>query len=140
MSQPFSTLAAYASNLEAIFDTLARTACRVVWASSTPIDQARHATNTPSRRYAIDLLRYNEASARMAKACGYAVNDLYGCVAGAGTSRLLLPDGVHFNAAGNALIGSAIADAICGVANTAPTSAESVLPRNGLRPSSTDEL
>jgi hypothetical protein len=47
---------------------------------------------------------------------------------------------VHFNAAGNALIGSAIADAICGVANTAPTSAESVLPRNGLRPSSTDEL
>ncbi|PZQ32364.1 MAG: lipase [Stenotrophomonas acidaminiphila] len=109
---PVSSLAQYRANLVGIFEMLARTQCQVIWATSTPLDEARHNASKPSRRYLADLLRYNEASVELAHAFGFAVNDLYQVANAAGLSELLLPDGIHFNPQGNRVVGQAIAEAI----------------------------
>lgn len=109
---PVSRLDDYVANLRWIFAALENMQCRIIWATSTPVDEPRHNTRKPSRRYLADVIAYNEASVRLAGAFGFQVNDLYRQVTDAGTLDLLLPDGVHFNAAGNALVGRSIAEAI----------------------------
>lgn len=111
-SQPVNTLAQYIDNLRAIFDVLAATGATVVWATSTPFDEVRHNASRPSRRHLADLRRYNGASVDLAQAFGFAVHDLHDVVLSRGLSSLLLDDGLHFNPAGNAVIGVAIARAI----------------------------
>lgn len=110
--RPVNTLSEYESNLSDIFGKLAKAACRVIWATSTPIDEKRHNAAKESRRYEVDLIAYNEASVRLAMQFGFSINDLYRVVSVPGEHGLLLPDGVHFNEDGNSLIGSAIAHAI----------------------------
>jgi len=112
MDRPVSSPAEYAANLRAIFDYLAGIGTRVVWATSTPIDEAMHNRAKASRRYRADLLAYNALSTGLAAEFGFAVNDLYGKVSALDPSTLLLADGVHFNRAGNAVIGGFIAEAI----------------------------
>ena len=109
---PVSTLHEYESNLHYIFDKLAKTGCHVIWATCTPIDERLHNTTKESRRYAVDLVKYNDKSVYIATKFGFSINDLHSLVSAHGAEDLLLPDGLHFNAVGNELIGSAIASAI----------------------------
>ncbi|TDK23873.1 SGNH/GDSL hydrolase family protein [Luteimonas aestuarii] len=111
-SQPVNTLAKYVDNLRAIFDVLAATGATVVWATSTPFDEGRHNAAKASRRYRADLQRYNAASVDLARAHGFAVHDLHAVVLSHDLPSLLLDDGLHFNAAGNAVVGAAIARVI----------------------------
>jgi isoamyl acetate esterase len=111
-SRPVNTLERYVENLRAIFDAVSATGATVVWATSTPFDEGRHNASKPSRRYRADLQRYNAASVDLALACGFAVHDLHGEVLAHDLPSLLLDDGLHFNPAGNAVIGGAIARAI----------------------------
>jgi isoamyl acetate esterase len=111
-SRPVSTLRRYADNLRAIFDAMSRTGAAVVWATSTPFDERRHNAAKASRRYRDDLQRYNAASVDLARAYGFAVHDLHAVVLAHDLPSLLLDDGLHFNPAGNAVIGGAIARAI----------------------------
>lgn len=100
----------YERNLRAIFLHLrAATTATLVWASTTPVIDARHAAHKAFDRRLDDVLVYNAAAARAAADCGVAVNDLYGVIAAAGADALLLPDGVHFTREGSRLLGKAVA-------------------------------
>lgn len=110
--RPVGSPAEYEANLRAIFGSLSGIGAEVVWATSTPIDETMHNRSKASRRHRADLLAYNALSTDLAVEFGFAVNDLYGKLSGLDTSGLLLADGVHFNPAGNALIGGFIAEAI----------------------------
>jgi lysophospholipase L1-like esterase len=99
------TLADYSANLEQIFASL--TAARVgtlVWATTTPIDEARHQARRPSQRAESDFVAYNSAAEAVAKRFGLVVNDLYGAVVAAGKAMLLADDSVHFTPRGYELL------------------------------------
>jgi isoamyl acetate esterase len=110
--RPVSSPDEYAANLRKIFAHLASSGAAVVWATSTPIDEALHNANKPSRRFRSDLLEYNRLSVSLARSFGFRIHDLHASLSKAPIENLLLVDGVHYNRAGNALIGQHIADAI----------------------------
>ncbi|MEQ1514293.1 MAG: SGNH/GDSL hydrolase family protein [Lysobacteraceae bacterium] len=110
--RPVSSAEEYAANLRKIFAHLAASGAAVVWATSTPIDEAIHNRSKASRRYRTDLLEYNRRSESLARGFGFRIHDLHSLLSEAPLDTLLLPDGVHYNQAGCALVGQHIADAI----------------------------
>lgn len=110
--RPVSSPEEYEANLRKIFAHLATSGAAVVWATSTPIDEAMHNASKPSRRHRSDLLEYNRLSASLAHDFGFRIHDLHALLSQAPLENLLLADGVHYNRTGNALIGQHIADAI----------------------------
>jgi isoamyl acetate esterase len=110
--RPVSSPQEYEANLRKIFAHLATSGAAVIWATSTPIDEAMHNGIKPSRRFRADLLEYNRLSVSLARGFGFRIHDLHDLLSQASLESLLLPDGVHYNRTGNALIGQHIADAI----------------------------
>ena len=109
---PVTTPEDYAANLDAIFGYLAGTGACVIWATSTPIDEATHNVVKCSRRYVADLLRYNAISIAVAKRHGIRLHDLHAALMAAPWADLLSADGVHFKAEGNAWVGRLMAEAL----------------------------
>lgn len=109
---PTCSIHEYAANLESIFSYLASTAPIVIWATSTPIDETLHNSSKLSKRYLTDLIEYNRASVALALEFGFHINDLHKRLSSSSPRNLLLPDGLRFNATGNALIGKIVADAV----------------------------
>lgn len=109
---PTCSIKEYAAHLETIFSYLAATAPVVVWATSTPINETLHNSSKLSRRYQADLIEYNRVSVALARAFNFRVNDLHQILYSSNPESLLLPDGLHFNENGNALIGKLVADAV----------------------------
>ncbi len=114
-NSPVSSPDVYVANLREIFKYLASTATTVIWATSTPINELAHNSNKLSRRYQADLLNYNSLSTTLARSFGFKVNDLYDKLLMANGQNLLLSDGVHFNQAGNELVGKCVAAAVLSV-------------------------
>lgn len=110
--QPVSSPDEYLANLRAIFGHLTTTGARIIWATSTPINERAHNYNKLSRRYEADLLRYNRLSAELARDAGFDVNDMYQKLSSMNGQTLLLPDGIHFTPGGNELIGKFIAESV----------------------------
>lgn len=110
--RPVATPDEYADNLRAVFAALADRGAAVIWATTTPIDEAAHNATKASRRYAADVLAYNRIAIKLAQAAGCRINDLHAALSRAPLGDLLLPDGVHFTADGYARIGGWIADAL----------------------------
>lgn len=115
-NRPVSSPDQYAANLRHIFSYLAAIGVSVIWATSTPVDKAMHNSIAMPRWYRADLVEYNRLSVELALSFGFRINDLFGRLSEAGAEALFLRDGVHFNQAGNALIGQYVAAAIqaCG--------------------------
>lgn len=111
-NNPVSTLEQYSLNLERIFGFLANLPLKVVWATSTPIDEAIHNQVKVSRRYLQDVIDYNHTSVELARRFGFEVNDLFSKVSTQNLSSLLLPDGIHFNETGNKLLGELISQVV----------------------------
>lgn len=86
----------YAANLRAIAAIAGRIAKRLVWASTTPVDDEQHRRHTREfyRRNA-DVLRYNEAAQAIMAEHGALVLDLYRFTANVGGE--LYCDHVHFH-------------------------------------------
>jgi len=105
----------YVASLRSIFDYLATNAGSVIWATTTPVDETLHGGIDMPRWHAADVSTYNRVSVELAIDYGFRINDIHGHLSKA-TERLFLPDGVHFNDAGNQLIGRHIATAIQEVA------------------------
>lgn len=106
--RPVATPDEYAGNLRAIFAALASGGATVIWATTTPIDEAAHNAVKASRRYAADVAAYNRIAVELARAAGFRINDLHAALSRASPGDLLLPDGVHFTADGYARIGALI--------------------------------
>ncbi len=106
-------IADYARNLAAIFRTIGELPGTVlIWATTTPVNERWHHDNKPFDRFEADVQAYNLAAGRIAQEQGLPIDDLNAVVTAAGRDRLLLPDGVHYNSAGYALLGDAVVRAI----------------------------
>ncbi|MCC7249794.1 MAG: SGNH/GDSL hydrolase family protein [Lysobacter sp.] len=113
--RPVCALDEYAANLEAIFAYLHEIGAAVVWATSTPFDEATHNSTKASRRYAADLREYNARSIEIARRYGATIHDLHAKLSQMRLEDLWLPDGLHFNRAGCDAVGAAMAEVIADV-------------------------
>ena len=103
-------LTAYKLNVKRIIQNLLHeTRSRVVWATTTPVNQAWHPQIKGFDRFEADVVDYNRAAREMVEEFGLEINDLCSLVIKAGRDRLLQPDGVHFSPAGCELLGKAVA-------------------------------
>jgi isoamyl acetate esterase len=110
--QPCVDIAEYGANVEAILKDLEALGIgRIVWASTTPVDDSRNGKR-PSRRWNVDIDRYNAVARKIAGSCGAAYNDLHVAVRSQGTTGLLRDDGVHFTQLGYEFLASRVVDAL----------------------------
>jgi dienelactone hydrolase/lysophospholipase L1-like esterase len=104
----------YRRNLETALVRLKKeTTATLIFASTTPIDDARHAKRKGAyNRYEKDVRRYNEDALRLMHKHRVVVHDLHGLVHRSGTEKLLAADGTHYTEQGNRLLADAVADCI----------------------------
>src|SRR4051794_38264186 len=90
-------LAAYGSNLRELVQRIRASGAALVFADTTPIDDARHAKRGAGfDRLEADVERYNAAALKVMREAGVPVHDLHWLVERGGPERLLLPDGTHY--------------------------------------------
>jgi len=104
----------YRANLEEIVRRLrAETDAALIFATTTPILDARHAARgTSFDRFQADVKRYNAAALDVMTAEGVPVDDLHAAVQVAGPDRLFSADGTHYTPDGYALLADAVTEAI----------------------------
>lgn len=100
-------LADYENNLRTIVQRCAKTGARLIWASTTPVPDAKV---TPPRDPA-DVLSYNESAQTVMRAAGVTTDDLYALV-NPRLTELQLPANVHYTAAGYDTLGHQVAQSI----------------------------
>jgi len=103
----------YRANLEAIFRRIGEeTEAVLIWAKTTPVNQAWHHERKGFDRFEADVEAYNGVAVGLARAMAVPVNDLPRAVLDAGRDTVLAPDGVHFTPRGYNLLGKAVANCI----------------------------
>jgi len=103
----------YATNVRTILTRLQRaTRAQITWATTTPVNEAWHHANKEFDRFESDVIAYNSCATQIARELNIPIDDLYAVVTHFGRDKLLLPDGVHFTAAGYTLLGKHVAQAI----------------------------
>jgi lysophospholipase L1-like esterase len=106
-------LAEYTQNVTKILEALKEgVKGTVIWAFTTPVNQAWHHERKGFDRFEADAVAYNEQAKAICERLGVATNDLYDVVMKAGRDALLGPDGVHFGEEGYKVLGKAVASAI----------------------------
>ena len=114
-------LAAYRGNLRRIVDRLRATGRKLIWATTTPVIDERHAARgVDFDRCQADVEAYNAAAMEVVVAANIPVNDLHAVAGHAGPERLLGPDGVHFTPAGCGVLAGAVVAAIRGRLGAGP--------------------
>jgi lysophospholipase L1-like esterase len=104
----------YRANLEAIRERLeAETSARLIFATTTPVDDARHRARKPFDRREADVRRYNEAARDVLDRSAFRIDDLHALV----TDELdpqtaLVADGVHFTEEAYRKLGARVASEI----------------------------
>ncbi|NLS77172.1 MAG: SGNH/GDSL hydrolase family protein [Chloroflexi bacterium] len=105
----------YQANLEVILRRLRKeTHAKVIWALTTPVNEAWHHARKPFDRFEADVIAYNRVAAEICQRMAVPMNDLYQVAMRAGRDQILLPDGVHFTPEGYTILGEAVAGAIRG--------------------------
>ncbi len=101
-TDPHVAVSAYEQSLRRIVEAvLADEQCaRLVLATTTPVDDVRHAAGRCSNRHDADVQRYNERLHAVARATSVEVHDL-NAVIRSEPMRFLSEDGVHLTQAGN---------------------------------------
>lgn len=94
-AQPQVTIEDYERNLRRIVARLKQTGAKLIWASTTPVPDAKV---SPPRTDA-DVVRYNQAAARVMKDAGIPIDDLYTFVKPR-LPTLQLPANVHYTPEG----------------------------------------
>ncbi len=97
----------YEKNLGELVKRLRATDAKLVWCSTTPVPAGK--LNPPRRPD--DVPRYNEVAARIMRANGIAIDDLYG-FALPRLKEIQRPENVHFTEAGSEQLAEAVAGAI----------------------------
>ena len=101
----------YEAALRAYTDLLQRLGqgAKLVWASSTPVTVANRTDAIDEGRNA-QLLHRNARAAAVMAARGIPIDDLYALMLG--KADLRSPDGYHYNAEGQQVLGKAVAEAV----------------------------
>ena len=108
-AQPAIPLDEYEANVRRIIGRiLAETDSTVIWATTTPVNEAWHHQRKGFDRLEADVIAYNGVAIGVAKALGIPINNLFEVV----NPDHLQPGGVHFTDAGCALLGKAVAEYI----------------------------
>lgn len=104
----------YEANLKQIVDRLKKeTSAAVVFATTTPIHDARHAARKGGfDRTEADVQKYNATALAVMRSAGVPVHDLHWVVEQGGIDKMLGPDGTHYGAAANEKLADAVADCI----------------------------
>ena len=106
-------LAEYEANLKEIVARVRGAGIPLVFASTTPILDARHAARGADfDRTEADVERYNVAALALMKGAGVPVHDLHWVVAQGGVEQMMLKDGTHYTPAGYERLAEAVADCI----------------------------
>ena len=95
----------YGRNLDALFERLEATGARLIWATTTPVQEG-----TPNR-VPDDVARYNAEAYGIVSARGIAVDDLYALTLPR-MAELQPPRNVHFTAAGAEVLAEQVARSI----------------------------
>ncbi|MFP3938412.1 MAG: SGNH/GDSL hydrolase family protein [Phycisphaerae bacterium] len=102
----------YRENLSSIADMLKSAGRNILWATTTPVMDEKHAgRGTDFDRYERDVVAYNEAATDLMSDAGATINDLHAVVLSEGVENCVGPDGVHMTDSGYRLLGRAVADA-----------------------------
>jgi lysophospholipase L1-like esterase/dienelactone hydrolase len=103
----------YTRNLKAIIERLKKETPSVVFATTTPIIDDRHAARKADfDRFDRDVRAYNERAVKQVLELGIPVDDLYRIVQDGGPAELLGKDGTHYTEAGNERLADAVADCV----------------------------
>jgi lysophospholipase L1-like esterase/dienelactone hydrolase len=103
----------YAKNLKAIAERLRKETPYVVFATTTPIIDDRHAARKADfDRFDKDVKTYNERAVKQMLELGIPVDDLYRIVRDGGAAELLGKDGTHYTPEGNERLADAVADCL----------------------------
>jgi hypothetical protein len=100
-------LAVYEANLRRLVAKLKATGAKLIWASTTPVPDAK--LNPP--RHPEDVARYNAAALRVMQDAGVLVNDLH-AFALPRLAEFQRPANVHFTPNGSAQLAQPVAEAI----------------------------
>jgi lysophospholipase L1-like esterase len=121
-------LDAYKANLEKIVKRLDReTAARLIFATTTPVIDARHQATKPFIRREADVEAYNRAAlAVVAASPSVTVDALHALVVGLGAASALVEDGVHFNKDAYKAIGDQVARSVKAALDGPPVTREAV--------------
>ncbi|MGM0487331.1 MAG: GDSL-type esterase/lipase family protein [Planctomycetota bacterium] len=104
---PQVRLKQYEENLKTLVERLQETGAELIWAATTPVGRK---TEVKGYRRDRDVARYNAAAAKLMRAEGISINDLYEVTKP--RAEELLSDGVHFKPSGRKVLAEAVADAI----------------------------
>ncbi len=96
-------LAEYEKNLAELVTQLKATGAKLIWCSTTPVVPGT------SGRQPDDVLKYNEAAARVMKAAGVPINDLHAHALPQLGDGKQLPTNVHFSPAGSKMLAEKVA-------------------------------
>jgi lysophospholipase L1-like esterase/dienelactone hydrolase len=103
----------YEANLKAIVERLRKATPHVVFATTTPIIDVRHAGRKADfDRFDKDVRAFNERAARVMLELGVPVDDLYRIVQDGGPAAMLGKDGTHYTPAGYDRLADAVADCV----------------------------
>lgn len=103
----------YRENLDKIVSRLEASGAKLVWATTTPVVDERHAKRGAGfSRYEKDVLSYNKIAQSVMRSRRVRMNDLHTAVVRQGTGRQVGPDGVHYTEAGYRLLAEQVTEAI----------------------------
>jgi len=106
-------LAPYEANLREIVRRVRSTGATIVFANTTPIEDARHAKRGAGfDRTEADVQRYNGVAERVMRDTGVTVHDLHWLVRHHDAGKMLGADGTHYTPAANEVLAEAVADCI----------------------------
>jgi len=111
--EPAIGLEAYEANVREILGRLKKAfAGKIVWVTTTPVNEEWHHANKGFDRFEADVDAYNKIASGIAGELGIPIDDLFSVIAEVGKDGLLREDGVHFTEEGSELLGKAVAGCI----------------------------
>ena len=97
----------YETNLRAIVQRLKKTGARLIWATTTPVPDAK--VNPPRR--SVDVIEYNAVATKVMTESAIAIDDLNGVVISR-LPELQIPANIHFTTPGYDVLAQQVAKSI----------------------------
>lgn len=121
-------LDAYRANLEKVVARLkGKTSARLIFATTTPVIDARHQANKAFVRHEADVREYNKVALEVMKATpAVAIDDLHGVAERIGVEGALVADGVHFTKAGSLALADQVTSKVKAALKEVPATKEAV--------------